>query len=64
MPQLKAVLRLGDLRDVVAILGVSCVGFGVGFIHWPSALIVVGAILLMSLTLGEIKRIVTNRPTL
>lgn len=36
-----------DWHDILLVAGLVLVGFGLGYIYWPAALIVVGGILLV-----------------
>lgn len=42
-----------DIWDAVAIVGVSLVATGIGFIYWPMALIFVGSVILIAYVLKE-----------
>lgn len=38
-------MNIPDSRDILTLLGIGLIGFGLGLMHVPTALVVIGAIL-------------------
>jgi len=56
-------MKAGGIEDVIGLMGVGLIAFGIAQVHWPAACVVVGAIFLVGAILRGRARAQAQAPT-